>query len=135
VSEPWRAAGAASSGPTTTWVAQALVVTLPRELDDATITALRTDVMDRVRRAGTRALVFEASGLDMIDAAEFADLAAVARAATWLGVRPMLVGLSAGIVGYLAGTDVDTADFEPFRTLEDALATLAAVGPHTGRRS
>jgi anti-anti-sigma regulatory factor len=112
-------------GPTTTRVGRALVVTLPRELDDGTLRALRTDVLERVRRERVRSVVFEASGLDVIDAQEFRDLTAVARTAAWLGVRPLLVGLSAGIVGYVVDAGLDASAFTAFGTLEDALAALA----------
>jgi anti-anti-sigma regulatory factor len=118
--------GHGHGGPVTTRVGNAVVVTLPRELDDGTLHALRTSVMERLRQARVRAVVFEASGLDMIDAAEFEDLAAVARSASWLGVRPMLVGLSAGIVGYIVDAGLDTSAFEPYGTLDDALAVAAA---------
>ncbi len=111
-------------GPTTTRIGSALVVTLPRELDEAAFTALRTTVLEGARRPGTKALIVEMSGLDLIDATEFADLSAVARSAAWLGVRPMLVGLSAGLVAYLVDAGVDTSAFEPFGSLEDALAAI-----------
>ena len=105
------------------------IVTLPRELSDATLASLRGDVVARLARARAHAIVFEASGLDTIDATEFADLSAVARTAAWLGMRPMLVGLSAGIVAYLVNVGVDTSAFEPFGTLDDALATVARATP------
>jgi len=112
-------------GAVATRIGRALIVTLPRELSDATLASLRGGMLERLRASRARAIVFEASGLDMIDAHEFADLSAVARTASWLGVRPMLVGLSAGIVGYLVNAGVDTGAFEAHGTLEDALATLS----------
>jgi len=120
-------------GAVATRIGPALIVTLPRELTDATLAHLRGGVMARLRRARARAIVFEASGLDTIDATEFTDLSAVARTSAWLGVRPMLVGLSAGIVAYLVNSGVDTSAFEPYGTLDDALAAIApaAVGAGT----
>ena len=118
-------AGEAGGGEAVvTRIGRALIVTLPRELSDATLASLRGGVLERLRATRAQAIVFEASGLDLIDAAEFADLSAVARTAAWLGVRPLLVGLSAGVVRYLIDTGVDTGAFEPYGTLEDALATL-----------
>lgn len=116
-------------GPVVTRIAEALIVTLPREIDDASLDSLRTGVLDRVRRTRIRAVIFEASGLDLVDAAEFRGLAAVARGAVWLGVRAMLVGLSAGVVAYLVEATVDTSAFEPFGTLDDALAALRRDRP------
>jgi anti-anti-sigma regulatory factor len=120
VDEPFRS----EPGPVVTRIGEALIVTLPREIDDAALLGLRAGVLDRVRRTRIRAVIFEASGLDLIDAAEFHGLAAVAGGAVWLGVRAMLVGLSAGIVAYLVDAAVDTSAFEPFGTLDDALAAL-----------
>jgi anti-anti-sigma regulatory factor len=128
-----REAWSGEAAPTTTRLGGALIVALPRELDDEALSALRGRTLERVREAGVRAVVFEASGLDVVDAEEFAALAAVARAAAWLGVRPMLVGLSAGLVRYLVDADVDTSAFDPFGTLDDALAVLAAEAAATAR--
>jgi anti-anti-sigma regulatory factor len=122
---------ASDVGPVATRVGQALIVTLPRELDDATLRALRTTVLEGIRRSRTAALVFEASGLDVVDAVEFAGLAAIARSAVWLGVRALLVGLSAGVVAYLVDVAADTSAFEPFGTLDDALVSVAAAAPRT----
>jgi len=116
-------------GPVATRVGQSLIVTLPRELDDATLRALRTTVLEGIRRSRTLALVFEASGLDVVDAAEFGGLTAIARSAVWLGVRALLVGLSPGVVAYLVDVAADTSAFEPFGTLDDALVAVAAAAP------
>jgi anti-anti-sigma regulatory factor len=112
--------------PTTTRIGSALVVTLPFELDDDALRGLRVDLLDRVRRARVRSVVLEASGLELIDAGEFEQLAAVARGAAWLGARTLLVGLSPGIVAYLVDAGADTSAFEPHASLDDALATLGA---------
>ena len=113
--------------PTTTRIGSALVVTLPFELDDDALEALRRDLLERVRRGRVRSVVLEASGLELIDAREFAQLAAVASGAAWLGARTLLVGLSAGIVAYLVDAGVDTSAFEPHASLDDALAVIGAT--------
>jgi anti-anti-sigma regulatory factor len=131
-SDAWEGEGA----PATTRIGSVLVVTLPREVDDASLGALRTVVLGRLHREPTKVLVFEASGLDVIDAVEFGALSLVARSAAWLGVRSALVGLSAGIVGYVVGADLDTAAFETYGTLEDALAAVGeAPAAHDAART
>jgi anti-anti-sigma regulatory factor len=107
--------------PVTTRIGRSVVVTLPRELSDEVLSSLRREVLERVQRWRAEALIFEASGLDIIDAAEFDALSSVARGARWLGVRPMLVGLSAGIVAYLVNAASDTSAFEAYGQLDDAL--------------
>jgi rsbT antagonist protein RsbS len=118
------------SGPIATRVGPALVVTLPRELDEATLRALRGDVLDTLRRSRSRALVLEATGLELIDAEDFRQLTLVARTATLLGVRPLLVGLSPGIVAYLVEAGVDTRGVRAYATLDDALVALGAIRAH-----
>jgi len=126
VTTGWSEDGA-GNGPVATRVGPALVVTLPRELDDATLRALRGEVLDTLRRSRSRALVLEASGLDLIDAEDFRQLTLVARTASLLGARPLLVGLSAGIVAYLIEAGVDTRGVRAYATLDDALVALGAV--------
>ncbi len=122
-------------GPVATRVGPALVVTLPRELDDATLRALRGEVLDTLRRSRSRALVLEASGLELIDAEDFRQLTLVARTATLLGARPLLVGLSAGIVAYLIEAGVDTRGVRAYATLDDALVALGAVRAQVDREA
>jgi anti-anti-sigma regulatory factor len=114
-----------SATPVSNRIGSALVVTLPRELDDAALAALRHEVLPKVRHNGLQAIIFEASGTDILDRVEFDRLAELARSAAWLGVRAMLVGLAPGVVTYLVMQGVDATPFEPYRQLEDALATLA----------
>ncbi len=114
-------------GPVVTRVGPALVVILPRELDDATLRALRGEVLDALRRDRSRALVLEASGLDLVDTEDVRQLVLVARAAALLGVRPLLVGLSAGIVAFVVEAAIDTSGLDAFATLDDALHALGAV--------
>jgi len=126
--EPRRTDQRDRDAATITRVGPALVLTLPREIDETTLRELRLQVAERLQHTRCGAIVIEASGMDVIDVAEFAELSAVARAARWFGARTLLVGLSAGIVGYLVDAEADTSAFEPHLSLDDALAALNA-GP------
>lgn len=121
-------------GPVVTRVGPALVVILPRELDDVTLHALRGEVLDALRRDRSRALVLEASGLDLVDTHDVRELVLVARAAALLGVRPLLVGLSAGIVAFVVDAAIDMRGLEAFATLDDALHALGAVRWSSGTK-
>jgi rsbT co-antagonist protein RsbR len=118
--------------PTANRVGSALVVTLPAELGDAAFALLRGTTLERLRSARLRAIIFEASGLEFIDRREAEALSAIARSARWLGARALLVGLRPGIVAYLVGAGVDTGAFEPYATLDDALAVLNATASARG---
>jgi rsbT co-antagonist protein RsbR len=119
--------------PTANRVGSALVVTLPAELGDAAFALLRGATLERLRSARLRAIIFEASGLEFIDRREFEALSAIARSARWLGARALLVGLRPGIVAYLVGAGVDTGAFEPYATLDDALAVQGVASAESGR--
>lgn len=110
------------AGVAATRVGRALVVTLPSELSDGTFRTLRGAVLDRLQARPTTDLIFECSGLEVIDASDFASLTALANAGRLLGVRPVVVGLRAGIVAYLVDAGVDTSSFTALRDLDDALA-------------
>lgn len=110
--------------PTVTRIRGALVVTLPPELSEAAFRALRGPVLQRIQGTSTTALIFECSGLDLLDAGEFAALSAVARTAGLLGVRTMIVGLGAGIVSHLVHANVDTSAFTGYGSLDDALGDV-----------
>jgi anti-anti-sigma regulatory factor len=107
-------------GVTSTLVRGCLVVTLPQELADR-LADIQAAVLDAVRETGARVAVIEMSAVKVLDCEEFIGIRAMVGMLRLLGARPILVGLSAGIVGYLVSNDADTRGFEVERDLQDAL--------------
>ena len=107
-------------GVTSTLVRGCLVVTLPQELADR-LAEIQTAVLDAVRETGARVAVIEMSAVKVLDCEEFLGIRAMVGMLRLLGARPILVGLSAGIVGYLVSNDADTRGLEVERDLQDAL--------------
>ena len=107
-------------GVTSTLVRGCLVVTLPQELADR-LAEIQTAVLDAVRETGARVAVIEMSAVKVLDCEEFVGIRAMVDMLRLLGARPILVGLSAGIVGYLVSNDADTRGLEVERDLQDAL--------------
>ena len=107
-------------GVTSTLVRGCLVVTLPQELADR-LDQIQAAVLDAVRETGARVAVIEMSAVKVLDCEEFLGIRAMVGMLRLLGARPILVGLSAGIVGYLVSNDADTGGLEVERDLQDAL--------------
>ena len=107
-------------GVTSTLVRGCLVVTLPQELADR-LSEIQAAVLDAVRETGARVAVIEMSAVKVLDCEEFVGIRAMIDMLRLLGARPILVGLSAGIVGYLVSNDADTRGLEVERDLQDAL--------------
>ena len=107
-------------GVTSTLVRGCLVVTLPQELADR-LAEIQAAVLDAVRETGARVAVIEMSAVKVLDCEEFIGIRAMVGMLRLLGARPILVGLSAGIVGYLVSNDADTRGLEVERDLQDAL--------------
>jgi anti-anti-sigma regulatory factor len=107
-------------GVTSTLVRGCLVVTLPQELADC-LDEIQAAVLDAVRETGARVAVIEMSAVKVLDCEEFIGIRAMVGMLRLLGARPILVGLSAGIVGYLVSNDADTRGLEVERDLQDAL--------------
>lgn len=114
-------------GVTSTLVRGCLVVTLPQELADR-LSDIQAAVLDAVRETGARVAVIEMSAVKVLDCEEFVGIRAMVDMLRLLGARPILVGLSAGIVGYLVSNDADTRGLEVERDLQDALDR--ATGDH-----
>ena len=111
-------------GVTSTLVRGCLVVTLPQELADR-LAEIQAAVLDAVRETGARVAVIEMSAVKVLDCEEFIGIRAMVGMLRLLGARPVLVGLNAGIVGYLVSNDADTRGFEVERDLQDALDRAA----------
>ena len=107
-------------GVTSTLVRGCLVVTLPQELADR-LSEIQAAVLDAVRETGARVAVIEMSAVKVLVCEEFVGIRAMIDMLRLLGARPILVGLSAGIVGYLVSNDADTRGLEVERDLQDAL--------------
>lgn len=97
-----------------------LMVTMPGDPDDATITALQESVLDAMDRFGSRGLVLDISAVDIVDSffartvAETSQMVALLGGRTVIaGMRPSVaittvqLGLSLG--GAITALDVDRA--------------------------
>ena len=117
---------------TATPVRGCLIVTLPADLSPSVFDEVRDRTLDGLQRGGCHAVVFELSSVQVMDREDFERLRQLAATTRLLGVRPLLVGFSAGVVMHLVESDVDTSDLEAARDLEEALERAQAEAAAEG---
>lgn len=101
-----------------------LLATVHASLEEQIFGHIRQAVLERVAHNEFTAVVFDLSSVHLLDAYEFGQMQQLARMLRLMGVRTMVVGLSVGLVAYLAGADVDTEGIEAERGLQEALERL-----------
>jgi anti-anti-sigma regulatory factor len=105
-------------------IGETLVVTLEGAAHAATLSAAADTIAEFHARQGAESVVFEVSGCEVIDLAEFAELQKVVRTMEWLGLRCVIAGLRPGIVAYLASADISARSLRTSLDLELALLEL-----------
>lgn len=115
------ASGVDGAQMTATAVGGCLIVTLPAELAPEMLQEARDRTLQALRLGGLQAVVLEVSVVEIMDLEDFDRLRELAAMAALLGVRPILVGLRAGVVMHLVDSDVDIEGLETARDLQEAL--------------
>jgi rsbT antagonist protein RsbS len=77
-----------------------------------------------VYETGSRAVILDVSGLETLDAHEFAALRRIIRSATIMGSESVLVGLQPGVVSALIEVDADVDGLKTAIDLDAAFALL-----------
>lgn len=103
----------------------AVVASIQIDLHDDVLVRFRQDLLDRIHETGVRAVILDVSGLDILDAEEFAALRRIMVMASLMGAESVLVGLQPGVASALieAGADVD--GLSAASNLDDAFSLLA----------
>ena len=81
----------------------------------------------RPSSARARALLIDLSSIDVMDVFDFEALRGVAKMASLMGTRTILVGLRPGVAANLTELDAETSGLMTVRTVEHALAVLNAI--------
>ena len=98
-----------------------IVVTFQGAAQADTLVAASQALMAELGQRHAESVVFEISGCEVIDLAEFNALRKLMQQVQWLGVRSMIAGLRPGIVAYLVSAGVPTSGLRLTRNLEQAL--------------
>jgi rsbT antagonist protein RsbS len=86
-----------------------VVASIQVDLDDDVLTRFREDLLQRVHETGSQGVILDVSGLETLDASEFAELRRIITMCSIMGAEAVLVGLQPGVVSSLVevGADVD----------------------------
>jgi rsbT antagonist protein RsbS len=101
-----------------------LVASVQVDLNDAVLQRFETELLHKIRETQVKGVIFDVSGLDLMDAHEFTALRKCMSMAHLMGTEPVIVGLNAGIASSLVDLDVDTTGLTATRTMERAFDVL-----------
>ncbi|PCC75384.1 rsbT co-antagonist protein RsbR [Nannocystis exedens] len=104
-----------------------LVCPLIGHLDHERAQAMTTAVLAAVVRHRSRVVVFDLSGVPLVDAGMASHLVGAARAVGLLGARPLLVGLGPGVAQAIVAVGLDLGQIPTLGDLAGGLAHALAV--------
>ena len=107
-----------------TRIGDCVVLTVPEDLGEEHLRQLECAARRCSVSALPRAMVFDMSALKYADLTELCALVALANAQALLGMRPILAGLSPGIIMYWVDAGAETGSLETCLDLADALSVL-----------
>jgi rsbT antagonist protein RsbS len=103
-----------------------VVASIQVDLDDDVLARFQDELLGRVHEMGSRAVILDVSGLETLDAHEFAALRRIIAALAIMGGESVLVGLQPGVVSGLIEVG---ADVEGLQTAIDLDAAFALLEP------
>lgn len=103
-----------------------VIASIQSDLTTNVLERFRDELLPFIRRHGAPGVVVDFSGVDVVDATEFDALRRLLTMASLLGARPMVSGLSAGIIASLVDTGANIDDITGALHAEDAVAALRA---------
>lgn len=104
-----------------------VVASLQTDLTESVLARFREELLDYIRRHRAAGVVIDFSGVDLVDATEFNELRRLLTTASLLGARPMVSGLSAGIIASLVDTGADIDGIVGALHADEAVAALRGL--------
>jgi len=105
-------------------VRDTLMVTLPTDADDPTITALQEKVLRAMERTEAKGLVLDISSVDTLDSFFARTLAETAQMVTLMGGRTVIVGMRPGVAITATQLGLTLGDAVTELTMDRALDLL-----------
>ena len=84
-----------------------LVVPVQIELYEATLKALREDMLGNIRRTGVRQALIDLSAVEVMDSYAYGSICDTATMASVMGTKTVLTGIKAGVASVLVEFDVN----------------------------
>lgn len=101
-----------------------IVSSVQTDLTEPVLARFQDELLSLVHRIGARGVVFDLSGIDMMDSVEFQGLRRILKMAELLGARTVISGLRPGIVSSLVDANADTDGIEATLQTDDAIALI-----------
>ena len=102
-----------------------LVVPVQIELYEATLKALREDMLGNISRTGVRRALIDLSAVEVMDSYAYGSICDTATMASVMGTKTVLTGIKAGVASVLVEFDVNVKRVAMALNLETGLAMLA----------
>ncbi|HED15576.1 MAG TPA: hypothetical protein ENI64_01975 [Gammaproteobacteria bacterium] len=101
-----------------------IVASIQTDLTVPVLARFQNELLAFIHRIGACGVVFDLSGIDILDSVEFHGLRKVLDIASMLGARPVISGLNPGIVSSLVVMNADIDGLEATLQTEDAIALI-----------
>ena len=102
-----------------------LLVSIQVELSDALVAELKDDVTAEISRTGARGLIFEVSGVDILDSYIARSIRDLSHIVQLMGVRAVIAGLDPSMAITLVEMGLSMSGVSTALNLESALEMLA----------
>ena len=104
-----------------------LIASIQVELNQEVLDQFQKDLLLQIQTTHAHAVIFDLSGLDIIDSREFESISRTMKMAQLMGAITVLAGLQPGVASSLTELEVDTKDLLAARSLEDAFVIIEDV--------
>lgn len=106
-----------------------LVATIQLDLDRLVLERFRKDLLERLDDSRSRQVILDCSGIEVMDAEDFAGLRRTVAMASLMGARVVLVGLQPGVVSALVDLGAEVDGLRTALSLDDAFLLLQSDNP------
>jgi rsbT antagonist protein RsbS len=104
-----------------------VVASIQVDLDEEVIVRFREDLLQRLHASGSHGVILDVSGLETLDAEEFAALRRIITMTRIMGAESVLAGLQPGVVSALVESGVDTEGLTTALDLDAGFALLQSM--------
>ncbi len=101
-----------------------VVASVQADLIEAVLARFQNELLSLIHRVGARGVVFDLSGVDLLDSVEYRGLLRILKMAELLGAKTVISGLRPGIVSSLIDANVDTDGVVATLKTDDAIALI-----------
>ena len=101
-----------------------VVASVQTDLNESVLARFQNELLSLIHRIGARGVVFDLSGVDLLDSVEYHGLLRILKMAELLGAKTVISGLRPGIVSSLIDANVDTDGVVATLQSDDAIVLI-----------